>query len=165
MKRLTTLPPAISRSIRSLLTAMLVLGLMLSLLPAGHAAAQEAATAEVDPSLAHLDLNDDGQINDIDIMYVTTAWESRKISGDACSGPAPEDVNGDGCVDIADVQSVAGNVGVSILPVGELSDAWRAAAVGDPTFVVTTTSDASGQQSRRRCLRDRRWRLLAAGSD
>ena len=146
MKRITTLPRTASRSSRGLLAAALVLGLLLSLLPAGQLAAQPAEmaaqTEEVDASLEHLDLNDDGQITDIDVMYITTAWESRRIQGDVCSGPSPADVNGDGCLDIADIQTVAGNIGVAIVALAARNEAQQALAAGDPTFVVTTTSDA-----------------------
>ena len=142
MQRLTTLTQTASRSSRALLAAALMLGLLLSLLPAGRLAAQPVDPAAVDTSLAHLDLNDDGQITDIDIMYAATAWESRRIKGDICSGPAPEDVNGDGCVDIADVQSVAGNVGATVIEPAAMAERSRAMVSNDPIFIVTTTSDA-----------------------
>ncbi|HEX5167500.1 MAG TPA: dockerin type I domain-containing protein, partial [Thermomicrobiales bacterium] len=128
-----------SRTTRLLLAALTVVALLLSLLPAGQLAAQPA---NVDPSLAYLDLDSDGQITEIDLMSVTTAWESRKLSGDACSGPAAADVTGDGCVTIADVQTLAANLGVSVLGPSAMAERSRAMVSSDPTFVVTTTSDA-----------------------
>lgn len=74
-----------------------------------------AASAET----AAVDVTDDGVVTHGDLMEVALAWESSREQGDACAGQeAAADVNRDGCVDILDVQAVAGRTGETEVPPG-----------------------------------------------
>jgi CSLREA domain-containing protein len=89
------------------------------------------------PGSRSLDLTRDGVTSNADAMEVAMAWQSARESGDACGRGVGDqnDTNGDGCIDIADVQLVA----------SKYSPAPRSprAALTTATWVVNSTSDSS----------------------
>ncbi len=109
-----------------------------------------AAAIETDPDA--LDRTGAGRLNFSDVAEVALAWEDARRNGnpclDAASDPASEpvseteadapsrggDVNGDGCVDIADLQILAAQPGSS-------ADAAAVQAAAGQTFTVNSTAD------------------------
>lgn len=123
-------------------------------------AAASVAAAAVDVAAA--DVTDDGAVTHGDLMEIALAWESARAAGDACAGgEADGDVNGDGCVDIRDVQAVAAQTGeqsvggasaqpgltprlflpLMILPTTEGSSDVVRGTEATATFVVNSTLD------------------------
>ena len=106
----------------------------------------------------------DGQISVKDLDIVLAGWEQARLSGSACDGALEGDANGDGCVDIVDVQAVVADQGrlVNVVPnpvTPVTASAGRpfamragtalepidvvAAASAGPNFVVDTTADTA----------------------
>ncbi len=58
-----------------------------------------------------LDLNNDSLVSFTDVSEATLAWTLNRRAGTRCSASAAPygDVNGDGCVDVADLQSIVAN--------------------------------------------------------
>ncbi|CAA9358456.1 MAG: hypothetical protein AVDCRST_MAG93-7505 [uncultured Chloroflexia bacterium] len=109
-----------------------------------------------------LDLNGDGRVSHADTMEVVLAWTTAREAGIVC-GSLPEasrDVTGDGCIDVADVQRVAGSIiptttsgtrsqraartGGILRPISFGSSRLRTATVSQavrPTLYVNSTGD------------------------
>jgi len=102
------------------------------------------------------DVTQDGQVSHSDIMDVAMAWESEREQGKPCGGSEPAaDINSDGCVDVADVQTAAALAAGDITPEvpnfpdhlflpqlrGSDSEAAVAEAVAVLTLTVNTNSD------------------------
>jgi CSLREA domain-containing protein len=105
------------------------------------------------------DVVPDGQLRVTDLDVVRAGWESSHLNDDACTaGDLSADANGDGCVDILDVQAVLAHQswtmvnGVATAPArldrgasatnsAGNSAGTAAAAVTGATFVVTSASD------------------------
>jgi CSLREA domain-containing protein len=84
---------------------------------------------------AQADLTGDGRVSNADLMEAALAWTHRREAGDRCtSAPGPlGDVNGDGCVDIVDLQALADGL-----------DEARAQPLprqAGPSFSVTSAGD------------------------
>jgi CSLREA domain-containing protein len=130
----------------SLLGALL---LLLSLLPVGvmaPAALAEADTPLVDAAADASDVTFDGLISNADIMRVVNAWTDARESGNRCGDfPADLDVNGDGCLDIADIQTVSARLGATTQASAENQSMAQgqefAASAAGGTFTVNSTGD------------------------
>ncbi|HEY0520772.1 MAG TPA: CSLREA domain-containing protein [Ilumatobacteraceae bacterium] len=85
-----------------------------------------------------LDETDDGVVTFTDAATVSMAWADARVAGGACSDPTGNDVNGDGCVDVSDLQLVAATANAPTTVA-----APAAVAAAGVQFVVNTTSDAS----------------------
>ena len=100
-----------------------------------------------------------------------------RINGSACGSALAGDANGDGCVDIVDLQATlaargrlmtgasgtGANVATGVQPAA-------ASVNGNFTFTVTSTADTPDAASapppgRRRYLRRRQWQVHPAGRD
>jgi CSLREA domain-containing protein len=99
-----------------------------------------AADTQVEP---RYDLTGDGLITQTDVMETIFAWEATR-GAEQCSA-APADVNGDGCVTIADVQLVAARVGgrTANAVVRGVAPDGTITPLAALTFVVNSTSDTS----------------------
>jgi hypothetical protein len=89
----------------------------------------------VRPGRKALDLTRDGQVAVSDLSTTALAWETIRNESASCRDSGSNgDVNGDGCVDVADLQGVAATASVA---------AKVAVAPGDAgtPFVVDTTND------------------------
>ena len=74
----------------------------------GWTAGSGAETAAV-ASITAADITQDGEVGHSDVMEVAMAWQIVREAGEPCDGrEASADLNGDGCVNIVDVQSAAG---------------------------------------------------------
>ncbi|HZQ10362.1 MAG TPA: CSLREA domain-containing protein, partial [Anaerolineae bacterium] len=100
-------------------------------LPASNAARRT-------PELRALDRTDDKKVNHADVMELALAWTDVRNSGSPCGNlPDPSlDLNGDGCIDVADVQIAAANT-------GKVVAANSVAAAAPLTFVVNTANDSA----------------------
>lgn len=76
----------------------------------------------------------DGRFDEQDLDAVTGGWQEAREADVVCGSRLESDVNGDGCVDIIDVQA-------TLAAQGELTDAPGPTAVGDRTWVVLSTAD------------------------
>src|SRR4051812_735542 len=96
-----------------------------------------------------LDVTGDGSVTSADVSMVSLAWMHAREVGGVCSAEPGADVNGDGCVDVSDLQAVASTTDptVATAPRGGATTAARpsieAAAVPGTgqQFVVDTESD------------------------
>jgi CSLREA domain-containing protein len=91
-------------------------------------------------------------VNVQDLGVLRADWQSSRARGAVCrpnATPADGDANGDGCVDIADVQAIAaagglvgtsGNAQAASLPAGRTAAPLLAATFAH-TFTVTSTAD------------------------
>jgi CSLREA domain-containing protein len=71
-------------------------------------------------SITAADVTHDGAVSHSDLMEVALAWQSERESSQPCSGvEAGTDINGDGCVDIVDVQGAAAYAGDRGVVAGE----------------------------------------------
>ena len=116
----------------------------------GESSAKHRAPKSADPWHGHrtqgvptdapkLDLDGNGRIDRSDVLAVVPEWADRHEQDDICGGPrSAADVNGDGCVDVADVAAVAARIGTT--PSGDI--ALQHIAGSSTTFVVNSTSDA-----------------------
>ncbi|HEY0734736.1 MAG TPA: hypothetical protein VGD69_07495, partial [Herpetosiphonaceae bacterium] len=115
-----------------------ILGLSLSLtfaaVPPTDIVAQEPPVGP-----AHLDLTDNQLIDDVDALKVLEGWTSL-AEHDACTSEvlASRDVNGSGCVDIADVQSVLANWGQSTSAGVPVPDEEEGSISMQATFTVNS---------------------------
>ncbi len=106
----------------------------------------------------------DGQIGVKDLDIVRASWELARANDATCAAPLEGDANGDGCVDIVDVQAVLADQGrrainapvpvvTPVAPSASRPFAMRAgmaleptvvaAASSGPNFVVDTTADTA----------------------
>ena len=86
-----------------------------------------------------------------DLDEAQAAWESTRLNGDVCgTRDAADDANGDGCVDVVDVQAIAAGIGQPAAPnpavrmVAPRSQVSGAQALGlaQPSTVRTSASTA-----------------------
>jgi CSLREA domain-containing protein len=91
------------------------------------------------PRAVSADLTTDGRLDHADVMEAVFAWTTARERGRTCGlHRAYGDVNGDGCIDVADVQAVATRVAAERRP------ARVAAQASLPlTLVVDTTADSA----------------------
>lgn len=98
------------------------------------------ATASPQPEGAAgplVELQPDGRIDKSDVDVARWAWERARLTGDSCAGRVREDANGDGCVDIVDLQATLAARGTRT----SIAAPSRAAAIASATFVVNSQSD------------------------
>ncbi len=89
---------------------------------------------------ARVDINGDGRVTPLDVSALTAVWVHGAELGANCPAPDPgTDVNGDGCMTIADLQTVAG--AITSTPVRPSALIVRAAAI--TTFTVNSTGDGA----------------------
>ena len=107
------------------------------------------------PTTANFDVNGDGLVNYADAAEVALEWKLSREQGQPC-GPANDlsrDANGDGCIDVSDIQFVLANTigrnqhksstGTDVGPTMSAATAGVAVAAAGSTFVVNSTSDAA----------------------
>jgi hypothetical protein len=88
---------------------------------------------------AAADVTGTGGVSHADVMEVALAWQEGREQGDACGGgEQPADVNGDGCVDVADVQLTAAAAAgeTAILPLEEQVTTPPRASESAPSLFV-----------------------------
>ena len=85
-----------------------------------------------------LDATDDGIVTYADAATLSMAWADSRDAAGACQDPSGSDVNGDGCVDVSDLQLVAATADAPTT----VTASETAAAAGQQ-FVVDSTSDLS----------------------
>ena len=122
--------------------SLILLGLLASSIAQPQVSAQTPVAPPIDQDA--IDLIDDGLIAQVDVIEVVRQWNEFRESGISCGADSRTDVTNDGCVDIADIQRVASQIGTmtdddSQAQRDELRDLTQ---VGQ-TFVVTTTSDVA----------------------
>jgi hypothetical protein len=77
-----------------------------------------ATTAAVEANASAADITSDGMLTHSDVMEVAMGWQIMREEGMPCGGSEMvADVNGDGCVDIIDVQLAAAFAGGGNTPV------------------------------------------------
>lgn len=94
------------------------------------------------PIAANFDVTGDGAVNYADAAEVALEWKMSRELGQPC-GPGNDlsrDANGDGCIDVSDIQFVLVNTGGT-----PITSAPGAAA--DPNAAVTTTESAVSAES------------------
>lgn len=98
---------------------------------------QLSSTQSNPPDRAALDVTHDRKISHADVMELAIAWSDARVVDSPCGNlPDPAlDVNGDGCIDVVDVQLVANSA--------QDSAAAPEAATAPLTFTVNTTNDAA----------------------
>lgn len=111
------------------------------------------------PTSTNFDVNGDGVVNYADAADVALEWKTSREQGQPC-GPANDltkDANGDGCIDVSDIQFVLANtVGNQPKTTGSQPNTASntdpttsamtvnvALAAAGSTFVVNSTSDAA----------------------
>nr|MBA2488634.1 right-handed parallel beta-helix repeat-containing protein [Chloroflexota bacterium] len=88
--------------------------------------------------VARTDLTGDGIATNGDLREVGLDWSLRRLAGDPCLGASESDVNGDGCIDVADVTALAAHLAPEHYgPTAATSGAGG----GTGTWLVDTTSD------------------------
>lgn len=108
----------------------------------GSAQVYRAPSARTAPASTvrsvNADLTTDGRLDQADVMEARFAWNRARERGRTCGmRDTYGDVNGDGCIDVADVQAVARRVVPAPIQPGRL-----AARADVPfMFVVNTTAD------------------------
>lgn len=86
------------------------------------------------------DLTRDGSVTHADAIEVALAWEIGQKKGDTCGAlTSAADVNGDGCVDVADSQTLVARYDAAATQ----PSAPGPTAHGPLTFTVTTTGDSA----------------------
>jgi CSLREA domain-containing protein len=93
------------------------------------------------------DLTEDERITNADAMEVAISWIRAREMGDLCSKPADEtgmDVNRDGCVDVADVQSVTADYGDDAAIANGKAPTDQGSEVEETTTNKTATGDKGG---------------------
>ncbi len=83
-----------------------------------------------------LDVTDDGIVTYADAATLSMAWADSRAAGGACQAPSESDINGDGCVDVADLQLVAATADAPTTVT-----AVETVAAAGQQFVVNSTSD------------------------
>jgi hypothetical protein len=133
------MPYTASNWLRWSATLSLSLSLIFAAVPQAEITAQEQPVGD-----ARLDLTNNQLIDDVDGLKVLRAWTSLQESDD-CIRPevASRDINGSGCVDIADVQQVLSNWGrsTSIDVAVPDEDPLRAAVDTEATLIVNSTGN------------------------
>ena len=140
--------------------------------PLGNRVAASTADAGNAPRVTP-DVNGDGRVTPLDANALTADFVTAAEHDRDCVAPAPgDDTDGDGCMTIADLQTVA--AAISAAPANPSPAAVRSAPI--KTFTVTSTGDGptpprtasastsrpacapSGPRSRRRTASPARWR-------
>ena len=99
------------------------------------------SAAAIDTSPDALERAGAGRLNFGDVAEVALAWEAVRRDGNPCPDGAADtpneasDLNGDGCIDIADLQILAAQPGSS-------ADEAAVQAAAGQTFTVNSTADA-----------------------
>jgi CSLREA domain-containing protein len=91
------------------------------------------------------DLTGDGLVTHADVAEIALAWETTRLNGNPCAAVPEEyqvmnpDVNGDGCVDVSDLQQAA----AEYAPAGAASNqgATTQALAAGATFTVNAVAD------------------------
>ena len=92
----------------------------------------------------HLDLTGNRVINAADAWVVADGWWAMAEEGGCVISPlADRDVDGSGCLTVADVQVVLAEWGESANPDEPLQPPTRMRALSDTTFIVNVPSDES----------------------
>ena len=107
------------------------------------------------PPERSLDLTEDERITHADAMEAALAWTLLRERDAACRGeagrPLEQDINGDGCVDVADLQAVGTRLGVaasaSYPEAGDEGGTGPILAVADSVVDWMVPSPALAQQS------------------
>jgi hypothetical protein len=89
------------------------------------------------------DVVSDGVVGKTDLDVLRANWERTRGNGSSCGTTSTADANGDGCVDIVDLQAMTARQGQAA-PVqadGSPFAAPSAVAPNAPTFTVITTND------------------------
>lgn len=90
-----------------------------------------------------VELQPDGRFDKADVDVARAAWEASRLKSASCASPAG-DANGDGCVDVVDLQATLAARGTRApITAAAVSgpDAASAAAVTSHTFTVTSQLD------------------------
>ena len=110
---------------------------------AAPSAASVAALSATRPAGAVRKLIGFGKINSQDLDAVRLSWDEARAQSKVCGSDLYGDANGDGCVDIVDLQAVKAAIGTravnAIQP--KLPAASIAAAPSNLTLTVNTTAD------------------------
>ncbi|HEY3834026.1 MAG TPA: PKD domain-containing protein [Acidimicrobiia bacterium] len=124
-----------------------------TILEAGSSAAAYAAPGTlsysvVAPAATHaplsLDVNRDGRVTPLDVSALTQNWVRGAESGASCPAPDPgTDINGDGCMTIADLQTVAH--GITAAPAAPSALAVQHAVT--ISYTVNSTADTGDAKS------------------
>jgi CSLREA domain-containing protein len=86
------------------------------------------------------DLLPDGRMDKQDLDATRIGWITSRLQGRVCGAAREGDANGDGCVDIVDVQAARAAQRVRLQPAGT-NVVISAVAPGSYTFTVTSTAD------------------------
>lgn len=92
------------------------------------------------------DIISNGAVTNADLSEASLAWMTTRLDGDVCSPESMEkkaDVNSDGCIDVADLQSVASNFGVSSSSDRSTAGTFSARSTAESTFTVNSALDTS----------------------
>ncbi len=112
--------------------------------PAPHGAAYAPARAAHSAASAALDIDGDQAVSPRDPTALEPAWVSAAEASPACGTPPPgDDVDGDGCLSVADIQAVAGHVDAADASARHASAASPyGVSPSAATFVVNSNTDA-----------------------
>lgn len=94
-------------------------------------------TAPAGTAAESLDTTDNGTVTFADAAQLSLDWIDARTAGGPCQDLTAADVNGDGCVDVSDLQAIGSSEDA---PTTALAPAVAAAG---QTFTVNTTSDLS----------------------
>lgn len=101
------------------------------------------------PNRPAKDLSDDGRVTLADLPVATAEWAGARETGGACRPGSGADLNGDGCVDVADLQAqlaaVADPTGTTRMTAALAPAPVAQTAPG--VFTVTSASDAADASS------------------
>lgn len=95
------------------------------------------------------DVNRDGRIDPADLPEIAGVWQTRRLANRPCrlDGRSDVDVNGDGCIDVADLQGAAAAIAAQDPPSkasGRIKGTYRLPTImAGETYTVTNTSDAT----------------------
>jgi CSLREA domain-containing protein len=128
-----------------LLLILITLLLATSLLPiAENRALAELERVPVDPAAEQVDLTGDSVIDQTDVQEAIMAWTVGREEGAPCAQRRSDfDVTGDGCVTIADIQTVAAKVGTAVTAdaVVDLEPQAQSTVAATVTYSVDSTGD------------------------
>lgn len=99
------------------------------------------------PALQRLDVSQNNLINDVDALSLAENWKASRQQGACILDPVKDsDLNGDGCIDVADIQmqlAAWGTVADPAAPAPQLGDARGPAS----TITVNARGDGSDDSS------------------
>ena len=109
-------------------------------IPAPTAPWQLASAAPAEAAVT--DLAPNGIVDHADVMEVALDWQALREKGDPCSGMAEGvDVNGDGCVDVGDLQAVASSYSAASEEEPHSDPVARSLAAAGIVLTVNSTGD------------------------